>query len=395
MMKPLICVFCVAMEKIIAETEDKDEIIQKIEEGILSMEDNKRETGVHIISEMPVVFSRCDDSREVLENPVSTLLGGLLPLCADSSQAVQRMALSAVSTIQSIHLVADGASLEQYQVSLVFLKSLPEDLIDPDEGAQFEKCHQVMELICQSLPRCQLDNLLLMVCGSLSDQHPSCARVASLLLENLFLQDRKQLQDRVSEILHVLGLHLEIIPHQEVKRCVLRGITALTSQHSAAAMSQLQLCRPPGDKFIRDVWRAAVEDRACPVCMIKHFMYSLEGKCCPFSGDMYSANVSLTAIHSLYEILTHPRMVDVVRTLFPHIFSGLLVSLTSGMSFSLPSDTDIQSQQRGFTAGFDVDTSRSLNERCARSLKALFDLIVQSDISGDGRRMATAMRSWI
>ncbi|GCC18275.1 hypothetical protein chiPu_0022528 [Chiloscyllium punctatum] len=104
-----------------------------------------------------------------------------------------------------------------------------------------------MELICQSLPRCQLDNLLLMVCGSLSDQHPSCAWVASLLLENLYLQDRKQPQDRVSEILHVLGLHLEIIPHQEVKRCVRRGITALTLQHSAAAMSQLQLCRPLGD----------------------------------------------------------------------------------------------------------------------------------------------------
>ncbi|GCC42838.1 hypothetical protein chiPu_0026601 [Chiloscyllium punctatum] len=140
------------------------------------MEDNKRETAVHIISEMPMVFSRrCDDSREVLENPVSTVHGGLLQLCADASQAVQQMALSAVSTIQSIHLVADGASLEQYQESLVFLKTLPEHLTDPDEGAQFEKCHQVMELICQSLPRCQLDNLLLMVCGSLSDQHPSCA----------------------------------------------------------------------------------------------------------------------------------------------------------------------------------------------------------------------------
>ncbi|GCC26927.1 hypothetical protein chiPu_0005347 [Chiloscyllium punctatum] len=74
-------------------------------------------------------------------------------------------------------------------------------------------------------------------------------------------------------------------------------------------------------------------------------------------------------------------MADVVRTLFPNIFSGLLVSLTSGMSFSLPSDTDIQSQQRGFTAGFDADTSRSLNERCVRSLKALFELIGQSDIS--------------
>ncbi|GCC47872.1 hypothetical protein chiPu_0032183 [Chiloscyllium punctatum] len=118
-----------------------------------------------------------------------------------------------------------------------------------------------MELICQSLPRCQLDNLLLMVSGSLSDQHPNCAWVASLLLENLYLQDRKQLQNRVPEIQHVLGLHLEIIPHQEVKRCVRRRITALTSQHSAAAMSQLQLCRPPGDKFIRDVWRAAAEDR--------------------------------------------------------------------------------------------------------------------------------------
>ncbi|GCC49299.1 hypothetical protein chiPu_0033651 [Chiloscyllium punctatum] len=106
-----------------------------------SMEDNKRETAVHIISEMPVVFSQCDDCREVLENPVGMLLGGLLPLCADGSQAVQQMALCAVSTIQSIHLVADGASLEQHQVSLVFLKTLPEDLTDPDEGAQFEKSH--------------------------------------------------------------------------------------------------------------------------------------------------------------------------------------------------------------------------------------------------------------
>ncbi|GCC22404.1 hypothetical protein chiPu_0000791 [Chiloscyllium punctatum] len=158
-------------------------------------------------------------------------------------------------------------------------------------------------------------------------------------------------------------------------------MTALTSQHSAAAMSQLLLCRPPGDKFIRDVWRAAAEDRACLVSTIKHLVYSLEGKSCSVRGDMYSANVSLTAIHGPYEMLIQLRMADMVRTLFPHIFSGLLVSLTSGMSFSLPSDTDIQSQQRGFTAGFDADTSRSLNERCVRSLKALFDLIGQSDIS--------------
>ncbi|GCC25076.1 hypothetical protein chiPu_0003481 [Chiloscyllium punctatum] len=161
------------MEKIIAETEDKDKIIQKIE-GILSMYDNVQETAVHIISEMLVVFSqRFDDGREMLENLVGTLLGGLLPRCADGSQTVQRMALNMVGTILSIHLVADGASLEQYQERLVFLKTLPEDLMDPDEGAQFEKSHQVMELICQSLPRCQLDNLLLMVCGSLSDRFPA------------------------------------------------------------------------------------------------------------------------------------------------------------------------------------------------------------------------------
>eukprot|EP00061_Rhincodon_typus_P000577 g12106.t1 len=43
-----------------------------------------------------------------------------------------------------------------------------------------------------------------MVCGSLSDQDLNCARVASLLFENILLRQKQRLQGHVSDILHVL-----------------------------------------------------------------------------------------------------------------------------------------------------------------------------------------------
>eukprot|EP00061_Rhincodon_typus_P007314 g28896.t1 len=81
-------------------------------------------------------------------------------------------------------VVGEGASLEQHQERLGILKNLSEDVTDPENQIQFQKCHQITELTCQNLLRGHLNNLLLMVCGSFGDVY--LADISLTLIHGLY-----------------------------------------------------------------------------------------------------------------------------------------------------------------------------------------------------------------
>ncbi|XP_038675009.1 maestro heat-like repeat-containing protein family member 1 [Scyliorhinus canicula] len=363
----LLCLFSAAIEELVVKTEERSQI-QKIEEGIVSVEDHERQAALSTILELVKSHSM---SRRMPQKIMGTLLGGLLPRCADRSLAVQQTALDTIYRLLTIQLSDQGVSLEQQEETIGVLKTLHETL---NPNAQRE---QVAEVVSKCVPHDQLDTLLLMVFDYLADEDQNCANMAAQLVETILTYHHQDLQDKVSEIIDVLWVHFLFIPYQEVKRQVWRGITILTSHSSTAAVNHQLTCHIPGEESIKDVRRAAPEDTDCAVSTLKHLGNSLQRKSCPISGNVYSTITSLVAIVGVYDIITQPEM-EVVSTLFPLIFKGLLVSLTSYVNFSLD-----PSEERGFTAEFDSETSRLLNENCVRSLKALFDQPGQSDICGE------------
>ncbi|XP_038659058.1 maestro heat-like repeat-containing protein family member 1 [Scyliorhinus canicula] len=267
-------------------------------------------------------------SRSMPQKIMGTLLGGLLPRCADRSLAVQQTALDTIYRLLTIQLSDQGLSLEQQEEAIGVLKTRHHETLNSDS-----QCLQVAGVVSKSVPHDQLDTLLLMAFDNLADQHQSCANMAAQVVETILTNHHQELQDKVSEMIDVLGVHFLFIPYQEVKRRVLRIITILTSHSSTAAVSHQLTCHIPGEEF-KDVRRAACEDTDCAVSTLKHLVNSLQRKSCPISGNMYSTITSLVAIVGVYDIITQPEM-EVVSTLFPLIFKGLLISLTSYVNFSL------------------------------------------------------------
>uniref|UniRef100_A0A8C7N458 Maestro heat like repeat family member 1 n=1 Tax=Oncorhynchus kisutch TaxID=8019 RepID=A0A8C7N458_ONCKI len=277
-------------------------VFKHIEEWLSSGQGHEREramnTTAHILE---FYFNNLHVKNMVTFHNLGSLLGRLAPRCTDPNPLVRRAAIDCIYTLLYIQLRYEGFSLDYKDDSVERLITLRESMDNPDHSVLYKTCSELAKIISKRLPQQQLNTLIFMLIEGLVDSQSNCSRASSVLLNTLLKNRGAGLQDLVSEMLEVLHIRLQMISEEQVKVSVAQSILILATQHLQTVINTLISYPLPFDRTI-----------------------SLSSSPPSISFPLQEAVVSL----------------------FPQLFSSLLVRLGSSVGVTLPKDINSSGTNR-------------------------------------------------
>uniref|UniRef100_A0A8C7RIR0 Maestro heat-like repeat family member 1 n=1 Tax=Oncorhynchus mykiss TaxID=8022 RepID=A0A8C7RIR0_ONCMY len=357
-------------------------VFKHIEEWLSSGQGHEREramnTTAHILE---FYFNNLHVKNMVTFHNLGSLLGRLAPRCTDPNPLVRRAAIDCIYTLLYIQLRYEGFSLDYKDDSVERLITLRESMDNPDHSVLYKTCSEL--IISKRLPQQQLNTLIFMLIEGLVDSQSNCSRASSVLLNTLLKNRGAGLQDLVSEMLEVLHIRLQMISEEQVKVSVAQSILILATQHLQTVINTLISYPLPFDSWSCEMWIALGADSKLASQIMEMLMEKLnimvpyvDKKESMMRGAIIFYAILLCQMTcALKEMMLNGQSQEAVVSLFPQLFSSLLVRLGSSVGVTLPKDINSSGTNRKsptkLAAGFDV---------CGVAVEALRILLARAQL---------------
>ncbi|XP_064883625.1 maestro heat-like repeat-containing protein family member 1 isoform X2 [Oncorhynchus nerka] len=360
-------------------------VFKHIEEWLRSGQGHEREramnTTAHILE---FYFNNLHVKNMVTFHNLGSLLGRLAPRCTDPNPLVRRAAIDCIYTLLYIQLRYEGFSLDYKDDSVERLITLRESMDNPDHSVLYKTCSELAKIISKRLPQQQLNTLIFMLIEGLVDSQSNCSRASSVLLNTLLKNRGAGLQDLVSEMLEVLHIRLQMISEEQVKVSVAQSILILATQHLQTVINTLISYPLPFDSWSCEMWIALGADSKLASQIMEMLMEKLnimvpyvDKKESMMRGGLTKVATShpLAMTCALKEMMLNGQSQEAVVSLFPQLFSSLLVRLGSSVGVTLPKDINSSGTHRKIptklSSGFDV---------CGVAVEALRILLARAQL---------------
>ncbi|XP_062395570.1 maestro heat-like repeat-containing protein family member 1 isoform X2 [Sardina pilchardus] len=363
-------------------------VFKHIEGWLSSGQDHERERA--ILTTLEVLQFYLDSlsvKNMVTFHNLGALLGRLAPRCTDPVSLVRRAAVDCIYTLLHIQLRYEGFSLDYRDDSVEGLISLRERLDNPDHSVLYKTCSELTKIISKRLPQQQLSTLLFMLFEGLVDSQSNCSRASSVILNTLMKNRGASLQDLVPEVLEVLHMRLQVISEDQVKVAVAQSILILATQHLQTVVSTLISYPLPFDSWSCEMWIALGADSSI-ASRIMEMMIEKLNTMAPYVDKKESmmrpgltkvaTSQPLAMTCALRELMLNGQTVEAVASLFPALFSALLLRVGSSVAVQLPKDInsnsigpDRKGPSKSAAAAFDV---------CGVAVEALRILLARAQL---------------
>uniref|UniRef100_A0A8B9L9G7 Maestro heat-like repeat family member 1 n=1 Tax=Astyanax mexicanus TaxID=7994 RepID=A0A8B9L9G7_ASTMX len=309
-------------------------VFKHIEGWLSSRQDHERER--------VALFSLfCLVKNLVTFHNLGALLGRLAPRCTDPNPGVRRAAIDCIYVLLHIQLRYEGFSLDYKDDSVEGLLTVREKLNDPDHS-----------IISKRLPQQQLNTLIFMLFEGLVDSQSNCSRASSVVLNTLLKNRGAGLQDLVPEMLEVLHNRLQVIGEEQVKVAVAQSILILATQHLQTVITTLISYPLPFDSWSCEMWTALGADSTVARQIMEMIVEKLN-VIAPFVDKKefmlkpgmtkVATSQPLAMTCALREMMMNGNTEEAVISLFPQLFSALLVRMGSSVGVQLPKDINSNS----------------------------------------------------
>ncbi|TSK34778.1 Maestro heat-like repeat-containing protein family member 1 [Bagarius yarrelli] len=328
-------------------------LFKHIESWLSSKQDHERERAVRTVAEMLRFYlDNLSIKTLVTFHNLGPLLGRLAPRCTDPNAAVRMAAIDCIYSLLHIQLRYEGFSLDYKDDSVESLLTLREKLNDPDPSVLYKTCSELAKIISKRLPQQQLNTLIFMLFEGLVDSQSNCSRASSVILNTLLKNRGAMLQDLVPEILEVLHIRLQVILEEQVKVAVAQSILILAAQHLQTVINTLISYPLPFDSWSSEMWIALGADSKVARQIMEMIMEKLnvivpyvDKKESILKPGMTKVATSqpLAMTCALREMMLNGHTEEAVVSLFPQLFSALLVRVGSSVGVQLPKDINSNS----------------------------------------------------
>uniref|UniRef100_A0A8B9RK32 Maestro heat-like repeat family member 1 n=1 Tax=Astyanax mexicanus TaxID=7994 RepID=A0A8B9RK32_ASTMX len=283
---------------------------------------------------------------------LGALLGRLAPRCTDPNPGVRRAAIDCIYVLLHIQLRYEGFSLDYKDDSVEGLLTVREKLNDPDHSVLYRSCSELTKIISKRLPQQQLNTLIFMLFEGLVDSQSNCSRASSVVLNTLLKNRGAGLQDLVPEMLEVLHNRLQVIGEEQVKVAVAQSILILATQHLQTVITTLISYPLPFDSWSCEMWTALGADSTVARQIMEMIVEKLN-VIAPFVDKKefmlkpgmtkVATSQPLAMTCALREMMMNGNTEEAVISLFPQLFSALLVRMGSSVGVQLPKDINSNS----------------------------------------------------
>ncbi|KAL0985276.1 hypothetical protein UPYG_G00154880 [Umbra pygmaea] len=365
-------------------------VFKHIEAWLSSSLDHERERAVTTIAHvLEFYFSSLNVKNMVTFSNLGALLGRLAPRCTDPNPLVRTAAIDCIYTLLYIQLRYEGFSLDHKDDSVDSLITLRDKLNNPEPSVLYNTCSELAKIISKRLPQQQLNTLIFMLFEGLVDPQSNCSRASSVVLNTLLKNRGAGLQDLVPEMLEVLHIRLQVISEEQVKVAVAQSILILATQHLQTVINTLISYPLPFDNWSCEMWIALGADSSLASQIMEMLMEKMNVMV-PYvdkKESMMRSGLSKVATShplamtcALKELMLNGQSQDAVVSLFPQLFSSLLVRLGSSVGVTLPKDINSKDRKNSpkVPVGFDV---------CGVAVEALRILLARAQLDDVGSHL--------
>ncbi|XP_061100289.1 maestro heat-like repeat-containing protein family member 1 isoform X2 [Conger conger] len=328
-------------------------IFKHIEVWLNSGQDYERERAVKTMAEiLDYYLDNLTVKNMVTFHNLGALLGRLAPRCTDPSPVVRRAAIDCIYNLLYIQLRYEGFALDFKDESVESLITLREQLDNPDHAVLYRTCSELSKIISKRLPQQQLNTLIFMLFEGLVDSQSNCSRASSVVLNTLLKNRGAGLQDLVPEMLEVLHIRLQAISEEQVKVAVAQSILILATQHLQTVVNTLVSYPLPFDSWSCEMWIALGADSTLASQIMELIIEKLNVMV-PYvdkkESMLRSGSTKVATSHplamtcALREMMLNGQTLDAVASLFPRLFSTILVRLGCSVGVLVPKDINSNS----------------------------------------------------
>uniref|UniRef100_A0A8B9LBY5 Maestro heat-like repeat family member 1 n=1 Tax=Astyanax mexicanus TaxID=7994 RepID=A0A8B9LBY5_ASTMX len=328
-------------------------VFKHIEGWLSSRQDHERERAVRTTAELLQFYLDSLSVKNLVTfHNLGALLGRLAPRCTDPNPGVRRAAIDCIYVLLHIQLRYEGFSLDYKDDSVEGLLTVREKLNDPDHSVLYRSCSELTKIISKRLPQQQLNTLIFMLFEGLVDSQSNCSRASSVVLNTLLKNRGAGLQDLVPEMLEVLHNRLQVIGEEQVKVAVAQSILILATQHLQTVITTLISYPLPFDSWSCEMWTALGADSTVARQIMEMIVEKLN-VIAPFVDKKefmlkpgmtkVATSQPLAMTCALREMMMNGNTEEAVISLFPQLFSALLVRMGSSVGVQLPKDINSNS----------------------------------------------------
>ncbi|XP_056141693.1 maestro heat-like repeat-containing protein family member 1 [Lampris incognitus] len=346
-------------------------IFKHIESWVSSSQDHERERAVTTTAHLLTYYLDNLTVKNMISfNNLGAMLGRLAPRCSDPHLTVRIAAIDCIYKLLYIQLRYEGFYHDYRDEGIESILPLRDKLENPDHTVLYKACSDLTKVMSKRLPPQQLTTVVFMLFEGLVDSQANCCRASSVILNTLLKSRGAGLQELVPEMLEVLHLRLQSITEEQVKVAVGQTVLILATQHLQTVINTLANQPLPFDSWTSEMWMALGADPLIANQIMEMVMEKL-GVMAPYvdkkesmmrTGFTKVANSQPLAITcGLKELLLNGQSQEAAVTLFPQLFSCLVVRLGASVGVSAPNSN--KSAASFHVAGVAVDALRILLAR--------------------------------
>ncbi|XP_032872102.1 maestro heat-like repeat-containing protein family member 1 [Amblyraja radiata] len=313
-------------------------IFKHVQEWMVSVKDHERERSVEAMLALLTFYrERFKTVNMGTFHNLGMLVGRFVPRCADPVLSIRYMAMESLYTLLYIQVRYEGCLVNQMDDLVDHLRTIKDQLQNPDSHMLFQICYDIAKVISNKLPRQQLPPLLFTLFEGLSDFHSTCSSATSVVMNTLVRKHGEALKDHVPDILDQLQARMQTIPLEQVRFSVIHFISILTSQCLLGVLTYL-LFRPlPYDKYTSAIWHSLAREAKlaaatmdCLVGKLNAYLGHDEKREAGFGKKPQATGSpeAVAIIYALNEMVSNPESTESVVTLYPKLFGTLVLFLS-------------------------------------------------------------------
>ncbi|XP_051898333.1 maestro heat-like repeat-containing protein family member 1 [Pristis pectinata] len=282
-----------------------------------------------------------------------TMIGYIVVRCSDPSLIAREVAVECLYVLLYLQLRLEGFPMDHKDSDVEHLKAIKDGLKDTNFETLYHIYIDLGTVLSNCVPHDQMNTLLLTISEGLTDEQLNGSYVASIVM-NVLIEKCGTILTDIPGIIKVLYHQLQLITQPQITRFVTRSISILASQNVLMVLPHLLKYQIPLQTHMDDIWRSLLSDSTLATTSIQYLLNYLklmydDNSESQFQEVVLTTHQPLAVVHALHAMICCPGSENAINTLFPQLFTVILLYLSSSVQFCPRDFLRIPKQNKSFT----------------------------------------------
>jgi len=284
-------------------------------------------------------------SEEEQFSQLGVLLGTILPRCTDPIVCVRQDSIECIHILLNINDRCQGIPADVSDERLKNLSNLKENVTSSEASDLFSVVNELANVVSKKTPDSQLKHLVYALLDGLADKHAQSSNGACAILNCLFKHRGSELYTEITKL--VTEMHNKLLPvtFPATITGTIVAMRTLASHHLIIVLTAILGFPLPFSSVTKEFWQTLGKDRDLAQDTFDHLLDILN-RSPPYTerDDIRDKKLSsrtatllpIAVTCGLTEIFRVSETEDLVTTMFPKLFSAILLRMGSCLGVKPP-----------------------------------------------------------